>query len=354
MGIRIFREEDRERWDSFVMNTGNSSCYHLTGWKNVIERSFGHKSYYLLAEDIENKVRGILPLVQLKSVLFGNFMISLPYFNYGGICTDNEEIFIQLLKEATKIAAERKSEHIELRHTQHISNGLKVNPVGIHSYGVKTTKVSMRLELPQNSEELWKSFSSKLRSQIKRPIKEEMYSKLGKEEELDSFYTVFSTNMRDLGTPVYSKEFFKNIFKEFPESAWICTIYTKEKQPVASGFIVGFKETLEIPWASSLRSYNHYSPNMLLYWSALKFACENGYKVFDFGRSTPGEGTYKFKEQWGAKPVQLYWHYWMRNGGPLPELNPKNPKYQLAIKIWQKLPVSLTRVIGPRIVKNIP
>jgi serine/alanine adding enzyme len=344
MVISLFTEKDRERWNNFVMSAGNSSCYHLTGWKNVIERSFGHKSYYLLAEDMENKVRGILPLVQLKSALFGNFIISLPYFNYGGICSDNEEISNILLTEASGIASEKNVEHIELRHAHLISNGLPV----------KTSKISMRLELPQKAEELFNSFSSKLRSQIKRPEKVGMYVKSGREEELESFYDVFSTNMRDLGTPVYSKEFFNNILKEFPETTRINTVYTKMGDPVASGFLVGFKEILEIPWASSLRNYNQHSPNMLLYWSVLKFACENGYKVFDFGRSTTGEGTCKFKEQWGAKPIQLYWHYWMRDGGPLPEINPKNPKYQLAIKIWQKLPVSLTRFLGPRIVKNLP
>ena len=160
--------------------------------------------------------------------------------------------------------------------------------------------------------------------------------------------------MRDLGTPVYSKSFFKNILEEFPETTWICTVYTKDKQPVASGFLLGFKEIIEIPWASSLRTYNRYSPNMLLYWSSVKFACEKGYKVFDFGRSTPNEATYRFKEQWGAKPVQLYWYYWIRNGGTVPELNPGNPKYSIAITIWKKLPVSMTRIIGPSIVKNLP
>ena len=93
---------------------------------------------------------------------------------------------------------------------------------------------------------------------------------------------------------------------------------------------------------------------MFLYWSALELTCERGYRLFDFGRSTPGEGTYRFKEQWGAKPVQLYWHYWMKKDGPIPELNPKNPKYRMAIKIWKKLPVGLTRLIGPEIVKNLP
>lgn len=344
MTIQLLKNEDRSLWDEYVTKSAISTCYHLTGWKNVIERSFGHKTYYLFADEGENDINGVLPLIHLQSILFGNFMVSLPYVNYGGICADNEEISNRLLNEAIRIAAEKNAEHIELRHTQQASNGL----------AVKTGKVAMRLALPHHAKDLWKSFSSKLRSQIRRPAKEAMYSRLGREEELDSFYAVFSVNMRDLGTPVYSKEFFRNILKEFSETTWICTVYTKRGDPAASGFLVGFKDILEIPWASSLRSYNQYGPNMLLYWNALEFACERGYRFFDFGRSTPGEGTYRYKEQWGAKPVQLYWHYWMRNGGHVPQLNPKNPKYRMAIKIWQQLPVGLTKLIGPAIVKNLP
>ena len=212
----------------------------------------------------------------------------------------------------------------------------------------------MLLELPNSPEYLWRSFTSKLKSQIRRPEKEGMYARIGKKEELDSFYKVFAINMRDLGTPVYSKKFFENILKEFPESTWLCTVYNKEDKPLASGFLIGFKERIEIPWASSIRRYNQYSPNMLLYWCSLKFACENGFNIFDFGRCTPGEGTFRFKEQWGARPVQLRWHYWMRNGGPLPDINPENPRYKIAINIWKRLPVGLTRLLGPGIVKNIP
>ncbi len=344
MVIRLLRNQDRDRWDEYVAKSSISTCYHLTGWKSVIERSFGHKTYYLLAEEPSNNIQGILPLIQLKSMLFGNFMVSLPYVNYGGICADSEEVSAQLLNEAIHIAAENDAEHIELRHTNEVGHGLPI----------KTGKVAMRLTLPPDTNDLWSLFSSKLRSQIRKPTKEGMYARIGREDELDSFYNVFSINMRDLGTPVYSKDFFRNILKEFPERTWICTIYTKLGDPAASGLLVGFKEVLEIPWASSLRSHNRYSPNMLLYWSALSLACDKGYRVFDFGRSTSGEGTYKFKEQWGAKPAQLYWHYWMRNGESMPQLNPKNPKYRFAIKVWQQLPVGLTKLIGPGIVKNLP
>jgi FemAB-related protein (PEP-CTERM system-associated) len=344
MRIRLLKEEDKERWDEYVIKSNASNCYQLVGWKNIIEKTFGHKTFYLLSENKEEQINGILPFVRLKSLLFGNFMVSCPYFNYGGICADHNEIRDQLLKAAIDITQKEGGKHIELRHTNQILDGLPV----------KTAKVSMRLELSQNSEELWNSFSSKLRSQIRRPTKDGLYSRFGREEELDNFYSIFAINMRDLGTPVYSKTFFKNILEEFSQSTWICTVYTKEGIPVASGFLVGFKDMLEIPWASSLRNYNHLSPNMLLYWNVLKFGCEKGYKVFDFGRSTIGEGTFKFKEQWGSKPLQLYWHYWLKNAGPLPELNPNNPKYRLAIRTWQKLPVTLTKLIGPIIAKNLP
>ncbi|HEX8948352.1 MAG TPA: FemAB family XrtA/PEP-CTERM system-associated protein [Dissulfurispiraceae bacterium] len=343
MAVRLLATTDRERWDKYVM-ASDSSAYHQVGWKNIIEKRFGNKAFYLLSENEQKEIDGILPLIQLKSVLFGNFMVSLPYFNYGGICAETEGIGRLLLDEAVHIARREGAEHIELRHMHQINGNLRV----------KTAKVSMRLELPGDAADLMVSFTSKLRSQIRRPEKEGMYARIGREEELDSFYTAFSMNMRDLGTPVYSKEFFRSILREFPSTTRICTIYTGFGRPAASGFLVGFKERLEIPWASSLRSYNRYSPNMLLYWSALKFACENGYRIFDFGRSTPSEGAYRFKEQWGAKPVQLYWHYWLKDEGSLPELNPKNPRFRIAIIIWKRLPVGLTRLIGPYIVKRLP
>ncbi len=334
---------DAERWDRFVLESAAASAYHLTGWRDVIEKSFGHRTYYLFSEDRNGRLNGVLPLVHLKSAVFGNFMVSLPYFNYGGICAESDEAATELLGKAIELAKGLGAGHIELRHTRDFKNGLPA----------KLSKVCMRLELPDSLAALMKSFPSKLRSQIKRPEKDGMTARVDRDGGLDGFYHVFSVNMRDLGTPVYSKSFFRNILERFPSSTWICTVY-KGLEPVASGFLSGFKETLEIPWASSIKRFNSSSPNMLLYRTALEFAIENGFRVFDFGRSTPGEGTYRFKEQWGAKPVQLYWHYWLRDGGALPEINPANPKYRMAINIWRRLPLSLTKLLGPNIVKNLP
>jgi len=344
MTIRTFSERDRDAWDRYVMGQTGASCYHLIGWKDVIEKSFGHKTCYLLSQDDGENINGILPLVFLHSLFFGRFAVSLPFFNYGGICADDYHIRNRLLGEAAEMTRNMGMSHMELRHSRHVLRDLPV----------KTSKVSMRLELPGTKEELRASFPSKLRSQMQRAVKEGMSARIGAAEELDDFYHVFSRNMRDLGTPVYSKRFFGNIFRRFPDTTRICTVYTRAGRPVASGMLVGFKDTMEIPWASSLRDFNRFGPNMLLYASVLAFACDAGYRVFDFGRSTPGEGTYRFKEQWGARPTQLYWHYWLRNGGPMPEINPHNPKYELAIKIWQRLPVGLTKLIGPQLVKNLP
>lgn len=344
MGIRPLQPEDAQRWDDYVMRSDGASCYHLSGWQEVIGKSFGHRTWYLLSEDETKRISGVLPVVQLKSALFGNYAVSMPFFNYGGVVADTPHIAGDLIRAAIECAREAKAKHIELRHSQPFDNGLPV----------KTSKVSMRLDLPEAPEALWKSFPSKLRSQVQRPIKEGMYAALGREELLDDFYAIFAENMRDLGTPVYAKSFFRTVLKTFPGSTWICVVRTADRKAVAAGFLIGFKGMMEIPWASSLRGYNRLSPNMLLYWSVLSLACEKKYRCFDFGRSTPGEGTYRFKEQWGARPAQLYWHYWLENGGPMPELNPKNPKYRLAIAIWKRLPVGLTKMVGPAIVKNLP
>lgn len=340
--IRLLAGEEN-LWNDYVRESSAASLYHLTGWKHVVERTFGHQTYYLYAAQQE-RIVGILPLVFLKSVLFGKFFVSMPFFNYGGLVAESDGIGAQLLDYAVTLAKQSGAEYIELRHLM---------PHDALCLPVKTSKVLMVLELPATVDELWNSFKSKLRSQIKRPEKEGFTVKFGQLDEVNSFYDVFVQNMHELGTPVYAKRLFENIVREFPDQAHICTVYDKEK-PIASGFIIGFKDTLQIPWASSLRTYGSASPNMMLYWNILKFACEHGYKQFDFGRSTPDEGTYRFKEQWGAKPVPCYWHYWLSSGNALPELNPHNPKFRLKIRLWKKLPLSMTRLLGPHIVKYLP
>lgn len=334
---------DEAAWEQFVHNHPGACGYHPVAWGSLIKRVFGHTSYYLMARDQAGGVRGVLPLVYMQSPLFGRFLTSMPFFNYGGVLADSSEARAALLDAAAEKAQGLHATHIELRQAE---------PLDIE-WPVRSHKVSMRLELPQRYEELLKAFPSKLRSQVRRGEKDGLTVKLGGIELLNDFYRVFSRNMRDLGTPVYSKEFFAEILQVFSKDARICAVYLSG-QPVAAGFVYGFRHTLEIPWASSDRRYARLAPNMSLYSAVLQYACTAGYREFDFGRSTVNSGTYRFKEQWGAKPCPLYWYYWLPTGAQLPELNPQNPKYQLAIRMWQQLPVALTQFAGPMIVKYLP
>ncbi len=330
-------------WDGYVLSSPTTSGYHLSGWRRVIEEAFGHRTYYLSAQEENGTVQGIVPLVLLASRGFGRFLVSLPFVNYGGLVATSPDAYRLLERSAIERARELDAAHIELRHEW-----------PIETCWVSTKrKVSMRLTLPGSYEALMKGFPSKLRSQVRRAQKEGMTARVGGRECLDEFYAVFSRCMRDLGTPVYAKGFFAKILEVFPKEARIC-IVSHEDVPVAAGFLYGFRSSLEIPWAASDKRFNKLAPNMMLYGAVLEYACQQGFHVFDFGRSSPDSGTYRFKEQWGAHPHQLYWYYWMGHGRQVPQLNPQNPKYALAIRVWQRLPLTIANLLGPHIVKHLP
>ena len=312
-------------------------------WRQVMEAAFGHQTFYLMVKDEHQEVRGVLPLVFLASRLFGRSLVSMPFANYGGLLADSLEAQQALLQRAMGLAEERKAASIELRQQKAVDL----------PWHVTQHKTSMRLALPKHFEILWGGFPSKLRSQIRRAQNAGMTVRIGRAELLDDFYRVFARNMRDLGTPVHGRNVFETILSAFPKDTRICAVYLADR-PLAAGFLYGFRQMLEIPWASSDRRYNHLAPNMLLYSSALEYACETGFQVFDFGRSTSGSGTYRFKEQWGAQPMPLHWYYWSANGKPFSEFNPENPKRSLAIQLWKRMPVALTRIIGPTIRRKIP
>jgi serine/alanine adding enzyme len=393
--IKAIEPIDAPVWDEYVYNHPKATLYHMSGWKNVIDKTYGPKTYYLMAIrepegsqltahspqvsvknydlstiSYEPKVIGILPLVHLKHLLFGNSLISIPFFDLGGILADAEETEKALLSEALKLAQELKAANIELRHiypVKFFEKDSKTDLTGVYpvkpenrlagainpiNFATRSHKVRMLLNIPESSEILMKSFKAKLRSQIKKPLKEGLKSKVGGVELLDDFYKVFSINMRDLGSPVHSKSLMKNVLEEFSKESRIIMVY-KDVQPIACSLIIGFKDTLENPWASALRQYSRLSPNMLLYWTMLEYACDNGLKYFDFGRSSPDEGTYKFKEQWGAIPTVLHWHYIALDGQPISEETSEKSKFEKAIRFWQKIPVPITKIIGPMIRKHI-
>lgn len=335
-------EQEHDAWNDYVESHAAATVYHRAEWRAVIRDSFGHDALYLMARDGSGQVCGVLPLIRISSRLFGDFMISMPYFNYGGALAEHPQIELRLMEVASAQAARMNVDYVEYRDT-----------IERDGYAASTRKVNMLLPLPDDSGTLWNGFPPKLRAQIRRAQRETPQVRFGGEELLDDFHDVFSRNMRDLGTPVYGRDFFRNILRAFPDRCRIVVLYLSGK-PVATGFLTGYRDMLEIPWASTLRSVNHLSMNMLLYWSVLEYAIDNRYRRFDFGRSSVDSGTFRFKRQWGAQPLQLYWHYWLSTGDGLPSLNPDNPKYRLAIGIWKRLPLFVTRRLGPPIVKYLP
>jgi len=351
MQVRLYKPSDRSAWDFYVYNHPDSTHCHLSNWKDVIESTYGHKGYYLLAEE-DSRIVGILPLIHIKSLIFGNQLVSLPFLNYGGILAHSSDVGALLIEEAIQLALKLKTSHIELRQL----NSMNIfQSCDSYNYLEKTHKVRLLLDLPDSSEELLRSFKSKLRNQIHRPQKEGMKAIIGGSELLDSFYKVLTINMKDLGSPVHSKKLFKELCRQFGENVRIGVVYHQDK-PIATGVIFKFRDTVEIPWASSLRKYNKFSPNMLLYWSFLEYACNQRSRLFDFGRSSPNEGTFKFKEQWGATPHVLHWHIWTKDNSFKNDdhfNNYKSTSMVLAVFAWRRLPTFLTNFLGPVIRKSI-
>lgn len=343
LGVEAVDDAAANAWDAFVERAPNASVYHLFRWRQLISAVFGHESAYFMARDGSGEIVGVLPTVRLNSWLFGDFMVSMPYFNYGGALAADARTAAALNSSAAEHASRIGSSHLELRHDSNL----------MPEWPQRTDKVAMYLRLPETAERLSKQLGSKLRSQIKRPTKEGATGQQGSIELLDEFYAVFSRNMRDLGTPVYPKRWFAAILLAFPERTRLFVV-RHAGRPVAAALVIGYRGRLEIPWASSLREANSIGVNMLLYWSVLEYACEQQYEIFDFGRSTIDAGTYRFKKQWGAEPHQLHWHYWICGGGDPPVMNPSNPKYRFAVAVWQHLPLPVANRLGPVLVKNLP
>ena len=341
ISCKIINETQMLRWDIFLQQN-QTSGYHQSAWFSLIKKTFGHETRILVAEDEQGNILGGLPLTFFSSKLFGKFAISIPYVNYGGVVTHYLDIAQKLIEFAQDIRANENLSHIEIRTMQ---AGLAKNSLD--------KKVSMVLTLPATNGELEKNLGTKLRAQYRKAENYAPSVKFGTLELLDDFYNVFARNMRDLGTPVYSKTWFKNILMEGTIKSTLIVVYMENK-PVSTGFLVGSHDTLEIPWASTIQSANTKNANMWMYRQILSFAINEKYKYFDFGRSTLGAGTYKFKKQWGALAYAHHWYYVLPEGESKPELNPDNPKYKLVIFLWKLMPVWLTKIIGPHIIKHIP
>ena len=379
--IKTFQVDDRfeDRWDHYVAQHRAGNYCHLFRWKRIIKNTYGHSFVALSAirsdckQVNENRlVVGVLPIIRIKRYLFKDELVSMPFLDLGGVLADDPEIEQLLIGHALKLFKQKGAKNLELRQSEALTSLKNIvdNP-GSHNaselqYGsigfkdslvdelncqVMDQKVRMLLKLPESSDMLMRSFKSKLRSQIKKPTKEGLYCRSGGKKLLDDFYDIFCINMHELGSPVHSKRLMESILVEFSQQARIFVVYSGQ-QPLAASFTIGFNRLFSNPWASSLREYSSLAPNMLLYWSMLEYACDHQFNYFDFGRSTPNEGTYRFKAQWGAKPKPVHW-YSFNNSDVKTTLTNNGKTRQFAEKVWNKLPLGLANWFGPQIRKQI-
>jgi FemAB-related protein (PEP-CTERM system-associated) len=346
--VNILSLQDEEQWNSYVENHPSATPYHRTAWKNSVEQGYQHKCYYWVAKNDDNKVVGVLPTTWIKTPFSTGSLCALPYCDVGGILADNEKIEVDLLDTALKFCQKNKIKTFDNRSS--MPSKLTFDDTS----EISKPKVRMLMPFPENSEALFSNFKSKLRSQIRKSEKNGLTASTGRDvKHLDGFYQVFTRNMRDLGSPVHSKKWFEQIVEQYADNMIIANVYS-ENIVVGAGIVLFNKGKACIPWASTNADYNKLAPNMLLYWTLLKYSNDNNCEEFDFGRSTLDEGTYRFKGQWGAKPVLLNWQKYDNQGQTIAEQTGDVGKLRKIVETtWKKLPVGISEFIGPKIRKYI-
>ncbi len=347
MQIRLATAQDKKSWDAYVDSRPDAAPYCRFAWREAVEQAYGHKACYLLAEE-KGVMKGILPLFVFRIPFCGSTLVSLPFCDVGDVLADNHDTKKALLAETMALAKQFRVKGVDVRSCQ---ENLLGNEIGDWHLSVQTGKVRLLLDLPGSSEELWNGFKSKLRSQVRKAEKNGLTFRWGDLGDLADFYQVFSRNMHALGSPVHSKEWIEKVFVNYGENVRMGLAF-KEDQPVGCGIILYTKHTVSVPWASTLREFNRLSPNMMLYWNFLKYAADSGKKFFDFGRSTPNEGTYRFKKQWGAEPEALFW-YRLRADVPTEESSSSGKTRERLELVWQKMPLPFVNFIGSRVRKYI-
>jgi FemAB-related protein (PEP-CTERM system-associated) len=337
--VRLMQADDAHRWDEFVLGCEQASFFHCAGWKEVIERAFGHSTYFLYAES-EGRIRGVLPLAQIKSRLFGHSLSSLPFCVYGGIAADLPEAADALDRAAQSLAAELNVDYLEYRHLQ------QQHP----EWPTKDLYVTFRKDIDPDEEVNMNAIPRKQRAMVRKGIKAGLLSEI--DHNTDRFFAAYSASVHRLGTPVFSKKYFKLLTEVFPLHCEILTI-TKDNRTVSSVLSFYFKGEVLPYYGGGNASARELAANDFMYWELMRRACAKGIRVFDFGRSKHGTGSFDFKKNWGFLPQPLHYEYQLHRAQAIPDTNPLNPKYQLMIKAWQRMPLSVANIVGPFIVKNL-
>jgi FemAB-related protein (PEP-CTERM system-associated) len=329
-----------QEWDDLVSRHPDGTVEHRAAWRQIFATVFRQDPVYLMARRGAEPV-GVLPLVRLKSAIFGRSMVSLPYTSYGGLLTSDLEAAGALIEHARVLAGRFGAGHLELRNSApHCDGG-----------SVQTHKVGARLRLPGSPEHLWTMLDKKVRNLVRKGQKEALTVHQGGAELLDDFYSVFSENMRDLGTPVFPRSLFTHVLNTFDSTTVF--VVRQGTRAVAGSILLRWRKTAYVPWASALRRFRHLSPNMLLYWSMLEAAVNHGDEVFDFGRSTRDGGTHHFKQQWGAADFPLYWERVSVNGSGASTTAGAGASRQFLVDAWTRLPLPVANWLGPRLIRHV-
>jgi FemAB-related protein (PEP-CTERM system-associated) len=328
------------RWDEYVQRTVAATFFHRAGWKTVLERAFGHKTYFLYAQDA-GEIVGVLPLAQVKSTLFGNSLSALPFCVYGGIVASNEQAAQALRREACRLAESLKVDALELRNRE----------ASAADWPVKELYYTFRKTIDPDEEVNLKAIPNRQRAMVRKGIEEGLLSEW--DQGVERLYRVYAESVRNLGTPVFSKQYLRILSEVFGTDSSVLMI-THNERDVAGVLSFYFRDEV-IPYygGSTSSSRDIKGVNHFMYWELMRRSAAQGYRLFDFGRSKAGTGPYNFKKNFGFQPQALPYEYYLVSSDTMPEVNPMNPKYRLMINVWSKLPLPVANFVGPFLARSL-
>jgi FemAB-related protein (PEP-CTERM system-associated) len=338
--INELQPADFSRWDQFVSDCDEATFFHRAGWKTVIEQAFGHRTNFLYAE-VDGRIEGILPLAEVSSFLFGHTLVSLPFCVYGGIAASSERARCALDEAAQARALQLNVDHLEYRSRAPTHE----------DWAQKDLYVTFRKEIDPDIERNLLAIPRKQRAMVRKGIKVGLKSEV--DQGVDRFFAAYSDSVHRLGTPVFSKRYFEILFQVFRADCEVLTITSQEGRLIASVLSFYFRDEVLPYYGGGTAEAREVAGNDFMYWEVMRRACERGLHVFDYGRSKRGTGSFDFKKNWGFEPRPLYYKYMLLKGKSIPDHNPLNPKYQMFIKLWQRLPLGVANFLGPHIVKNL-
>ena len=345
MNVRPYQDDLCTRWDDYVLRHAEGTLFHSTSWKRAIERGFGYESRYLLAEE-GNEVRGVLPLFVVSNWVQGRVLMSTPFAVYGGICASDEAARQALLAGACQLAEAEGVQYLELRERTQDGHA------GFDALLTKQLYVTFDCALGGNPELLFRRLPKDTRYMIRKAQKNGLRL-VTDNAQLQSFYEIYAHSVHDLGTPVFAKDFVRILIEEFPCSSEVSVVWSGQ-QPLAAVFSFRFRDWLLPYYGGSLPAARSVGANNLMYWELIRQACERGLHHFDFGRSKRGTGSHFFKTQWSMEERPLPYRYYLVHRKTLPNFSPVNPRFKLAIALWKHVPFSLTKALGPSLVRFFP